>query len=214
MRTENTKTGLEKVFRGEALGLVADVILILSTIAVGIVGLGAAAADTLTETAEASFGIAFLAAGILVIVGMILALVSFFKQLKGLKLVGNDNGTFKTAFWFVIFSLVLTFVANLLGEKLPLFASVAGGFAALVDLGVAYYVVKGCTELFAGTELEKQGKDLIKWLFALGIVRGMCSGMTGMEGGMVLLFGFAEIVLTVIFYIFYLTYLSRAKAAA
>lgn len=216
MRTENTSLGLDKVYRGEALGLISTIILILSTLALGIVGIGAASADTgvtLTEDVEAALGISFLVVVLFIFAGLILALIGFIKQLKGFKQIGIDNSTFKTAFWFTIFCVVLTFSANIFGEKVPFLATISDDLTSFLDVAVAYYVVKGCIELFKDTPLEKSGRSLMKWVFALGIARVLCNCLSGMKGGMVLIFGALELVITVIFYIFYLNYLSKAKDA-
>ena len=213
---ENASVGMKLFYKGEILTFIASIIAIVGGLIVAAAGIGAAVADAtgnMSGDVEAVAGIGGLLGLIVVLAGGIIGIIGFIKDLKGLHRAGKDNAKFQTAFYFVLFCMALSVICMLFQNKNPELAAGFSSSSYLIGIGTAYYVVQGVMQLLPNTELETKGRKLIVWMFVVGILRAIFNSVSGMQGGMVIAFVIADLVITVIWYYLYLTYLKQAKDA-
>ena len=130
--------------------------VIIIIVVMGLTAIGAALAVLAGEDQEspilvlvAFIGIALLALGI---IGLIMELV-------GTNKAGNDNPTFKKAFYCIIINLVASLVGGFANNKV--FADVVGVLTTVLDLLVIYFVLTGIIELAKDiNDAEMQEKGL------------------------------------------------------
>ena len=103
MKFPNAYKGVKKLYIAEILALVAAVLSIVAAIMTALLN-----ANPDLPLKGAIIGIGF---GVLA-----LALVCFILQIVGLYQAGKDEGSFRLAFFIVIFNIVLTLVSSIIGS--------------------------------------------------------------------------------------------------
>ncbi len=110
MKYPNAYQGVKKIFTAEILSLIGSVCMIVVAI-FAIVSLASIAASS-------GDGLLVGGAGALVfgIAGFVLMLISLILLMVGTKRASKDEGLFNKAFLFILFSLILTFVASIVSS--------------------------------------------------------------------------------------------------
>ncbi len=199
---ENARAGFGKLFTAQVLGIIAAFCSLLTLIpGIGPIIAGAAIA--------------------------ILGLIAYIMQLVGLNQAGKDEELIKSAFALAIFSLILGVVGGILGAIFPSatwIASIVNLLNAIISLVIMHHV------LFGGANLNSALADkaastwktvltviILDIVVTIGlIICGILGGGTAsaIVGIVVIVLTILDVVLDLISFFMYLSFLSRAKNEA
>jgi len=208
MRFPYAHKGMKKYFIGELLAILAGVLVAVA--AVLVVGQ--------KESLIIAGGYMSIASGALLI-------VSFVIQMIGLWQGGNDDGHFKTAFWIIIFSIVITIAITILNsvakewDKLSLTTNLLTIFSSVSQIFVFILVLGGIMNLASSLgreDMERRGR-FIMWvvviLFVISVVLTVIPTFLGNNEGVQKAIGIIAIVsafVNLFIYIVYVFYLGSA----
>lgn len=196
---ENARAGFGKLFTAQVLGIIAAFCSLLTLIpGIGPIIAGAAIA--------------------------ILGLIGYIMQLVGLNQAGKDEELIKSAFALAIFSLILGVVGGILGAIFPSatwIASIVNLLNAIISLVIIHHV------LFGGANLNSALADkaastwkTVLTVIILDIVVTIGLVICGILGGgtasaivaiVVIVLTILDVVLDLISFFMYLSFLGRAK---
>ena len=199
---ENARAGFGKLFTAQVLGIIAAFCSLLTLIpGIGPIIAGAAIA--------------------------ILGLIAYIMQLVGLNQAGKDEELIKSAFALAIFSLILGVVGGILGAIFPSatwIASIVNLLNAIISLVIMHHV------LFGGANLNSALADkaastwktvliviILDIVVTIGLVIcGILGGGTAsaVVGIVVIVLTIVDVILDLISFFMYLSFLSRAKNEA
>ncbi len=212
MKFGNAHQGVKRIFTAEILGLLASICL---TLTLGFVALGVVTVDTKsTGAAIASFGgMAIFGLG-----AVVLAIISFIIEIIGVSNASKDEGSFKIALYLIIASIVVTVVSGIFSKN----ETVSGICTVLGDvirLAITIMIIEGIRHLAAilnDSDMENRGTNLFKVIiviYALIILARIISLIFSGTGSKVLsgILVFGAGILSIIQYILYLIYLSKAR---
>ena len=216
MRFPNAHNGVKKIFTAEILSLIGTVTLIIAAILALATG-----AMVETGTADAAVNATMgMAAGFAIfgLVGSILILVAFIMNLVGILSARKDEGLFSTALAFTIIGIAVSVLAGIFSKN-ELFGDFAQIITTFAEMMVAYYVVQGIMNLavrLQNTEMYERGNQVRKYLmiaYCVPIIIHFISTILSMNTDSVLAEGLALFasVVTLVVYVIYLGYLSKAK---
>lgn len=208
MRFPYAHKGMKKYFIGELLAILAGVLVAVAAILV------VKPSDVLVATA----GYMTIASGVLLVVGFVI-------QMVGLWQGGNDEGHFRTAFWIIIFSIVITITSTILSsvaknwDKLSLTTSLLDIFTSVSQIFVFILVLGGIMNLASSLgreDMERRGR-FIMWviviLFVVGIVLTVIPTFLGNGEGVQKAIAIISVIssfVTLVTYVIYVLYLGAA----
>ncbi len=211
MQFPHAQKGVSKLFWAEIIAIVYGLLAIVGAILV-------AAANGDSESGLA------IAGGSIVLVGGVIAIVTFILQLIGLIQGSKDNLCFKIALFIVIFSIVASIVKVILEKYAPnldIVITILEVFIGVSAVLVMVYVITGVSvmaEKVGDDRLAGKGRFLctvICGLYFVSIILGIFELFfkNPNEGVVIMLRVFAIVaaVFQLVVYIMYLTYLSAAR---
>ena len=212
MVNENAKKGIGRIYNAEILSILAAIIAIVATVLLTLFGKAVASEGK-------SFNITDVISVISMIIGLVLAIVSFFLSLTGIRIASDDEQSFSSALVALILQVVFSVLKAIFGSK-----SIAGALGTaenIAEILVTYFVIQGCINLakkLKNQEVEALGNNTLKliiivWLASilLDIISSFVgSGNVGSVIGAIL--GIAALVCTLISYILYLKLLRKTIA--
>ncbi|MBQ3330576.1 MAG: hypothetical protein IJG87_05300 [Ruminococcus sp.] len=223
MKFPNAAKGVKKIFSAEILKLIGTIFLIVAAIIiavsfVGAVGTSGGASIAESEDALALLGGGVLFAGIFAFAWMVLTLIAFILNLVGIINASRDETNFKSALLFLIVGIVTSILAGVFynnGTVSSLLYSVYN----LVSLFVYIFVIAGAVKLadkLNRGDVSAKGTNVLKLIIVINILSLIANLIATFMGGMVasvtasVLF-IVALVLGVIQYFMYLSFLSKAK---
>ena len=215
MKFRYAAKGVKKIFIAEIIELIACFFLIAASILPFIHALNGKSFNDLSDLNEANK--IMVVVGALVGSGMIF--VAYIINLIGIINAGKDEGFFKTALAFVILAAASNIIAACF-ESGSDWNTICSGIAKAADLGVTICVIEGIVSLskkLGNTELAARGKTIEKIIVVIyvlaiaGVISVTFIGTNEATAviGLILLAG--SFILSVVQYILYIGYLSKAK---
>ena len=171
------KTSYKNAAKGVGRLFGAQIMMLLSTIAIGVAGIimqlngGAEAFTAISVDNIPAWAGATMACGL---AGLIIMLIALCVELSGLYRAGKDNGKFKTAFALTIFVFIAQIALSVLTNTWPdVFTErvkeIADAGISGVMLVIAYYTIMGGVELLEKRS-EKKTAMLGRRVWAIYIV--------------------------------------------
>ena len=218
MRFPNAFGGVKKIWIAEILSLIGAAFgLIAAFMAIGTVGMAAAAGEAGTDAAVgAALGGALMGGmgmAALTLVAGIIGIVAIIIELVGLNQAGKDEINFKRGFYAALIGLVVSVVAAALRSNNVLYTifSIAN---TVIQIFILYSVVQGVRTL-----AEQMGNQEMvarsDTLFKLGVVFYGVSLLASIIGLFAVtlsaILSIVAAVASIVLYILYLSYLGKAK---
>ncbi len=165
----NAYKGVKKIYYSEVLAILGAI----CTVVVAILGL-----LTPTETIA-------LVAGAFGIAAVVVLILGFFLQLLGLEQAGKDHSSFKTAFWVVVFGIVMGIVSGVLqaldDKSYALIGDMMSSVTSLTNILVVMFTITGISALVSDQKFAAQGKRICLTMaivyaitFTISILTSVC----------------------------------------
>lgn len=212
MKAENAKLGIGKIYRAEILTIIATIISIAGIVVMIVFGkVVSSKGDTVNNTDVISL--------IVILVSLVLAIIAFVLNLRGIFLASKDEPAFKDALVAVILGLLTSILAGVFSKNRPSLSNAFESANNIAELFTAYYIIRGCINLAQQKKDEKIVKSgntamtlvFIVWIAAaiLKIVPTFipADSRTAVEG----ILSIASLVLAIIAYIIYLKVLRKTS---
>lgn len=208
MKYPNAYSGVKKLFTAEILGLIGTIALVIATFA-ALVTVGA------VEAEEEAVGVASLGvAAVFGLVGGVLAIIAFIIEIVGLNAGGKDEPLFKTALSFAIGGVVVQALASFVSAEIV--QKFANTFVPVAKVMLIYYVIEAIRNLaknLGNRGMIEKAKGVITIVYVTFGVQILAEVLgqfvvTGKAADVIELVGYA---LSIIQFIVYLSYLSKAK---
>ena len=206
MTFPNASSGVKKVFIAEILQLIATLLLLVT----GALGIGAAgAAMGGSEAGTVGFGIGALVGGL---GSVVILIIAYIMNILGLFQASKDEPTYlRYAFIATIAGLVISLIASFLSSANPDIAGLLNSINGVVTLLIFFFTIIGI-----GILAQKLGRNdifslgnKVQWIIAIVIVIGVILRFVGGTAGGIL--AIASLVMTLVAYIMFLLYLSKAN---
>lgn len=205
MTFPNAYDGVKKIYLAEILTLIAEVLLLIST-----VGILAAA-----QTDEATVGMVSLIFGTISIVALF---VAFILNLMGITRAMKDEPSFKLALIFTIVSIVTSGVSAVLAEG-SLVSDILEIVSNASSIIITLLIIQGIANLalkLRDLNMAEQGKKLMLMILTvqvLSVAAKMIAAIFESKGGLMTsgIIALVASVIAIVGYVIYLIYLSRAK---
>lgn len=208
MKFPNAYVGVKKLFTAEILSLIGVVALLIAAFA-SIVTAGAAEAEAV-GVGLASLGVA----AVFVLAGGVLAIIAFILEIVGLNAGGKDEPQFKTALSFAVAGVVVQALASFVPAEIV--QKFADTFVPVAQVLLIYYVVvaiRSLAEKLDDSELARKAKSVIIIVyvtFGVQILAKVFSKFV-LTGKVAIIIEIVGLVLEIVQFIVYLSYLSKAK---
>ena len=217
MTFPNAYHGVKKVFTAEILSTIAAVLsLIIAIVAiVSVVSLGVGDGEAAVTAGLGTAGL-LIAAGIIYIISYIMSLV-------GLYQAGKDEGNFKTAFYIMIFTLILaviTGVINAVSSGNGIADNITTAFSEVARIIVFVLVIQGVSVLadkLKDSEVYALGSKIlivVVIMYGISLVAKLIPVFFGISATSVIIEYILDLIAAVfsfVAFIIYLVYLGKAK---
>ena len=210
MKFPNAAKGVKKIFTAEILNLIGTIVMVIVAIVVAIGVVGAAGAQSSDGKALALDG------GI--VVALIFATIAYIMNLVGIINASKDETNFKSALIFLIVGIVTTILVAVFRNN-PVVYSMLLSLGDLMKVFVNIFVIAGGFKLadrMNRGDVSTKGTNVLKLIIVVAILSLIASLISSFMGGMVasvmaaVLF-IVGLVLNIIKYFMYLSFLSRLK---
>lgn len=219
MRFPNAAKGVKNIFTAQILMLIGAICEVVGIfIIVG--GLAAAGATNGSNAGIAAFlGGSSIGAIFLFAYG-ILALIGFIMQIVGIVNAKKDEESFKSALICLIIGIIAPIVGGLFMNVSPVVAGLFTSVGTLMSTFVTIFIISGCIKLadqLNRGDVSTKGSNILKMIIVIAglsiILSIVSSFMLANVAIMVtaLILVAIAMVLSVIQYIMFLTFLSQAK---
>lgn len=201
MKFPNAYAGVKKIFTSEIMSLISTILLAIVA--------AVAAAEESGELPDGKSG-ALAIIAIAGLIALVLGLIALIFQLIGLKTASEDEGAFKTAFFFAIAMLVVSVLGSFISVKNE--NSIVSDLPNLLNIFVFIFTVSGISNLAKSLGRE----DMVGFgtrILILQIILSVLSFVLQVfkSGSIANVLSVVAILLTGIVYVVYLIYLSKAK---
>ena len=217
MKYPNAYQGVKKIFTAEILSLIGSVCMIVVAI-FAIVSLASIAASS-------GDGLLVGGAGALVfgIAGFVLMLISLILLMVGTKRASKDEGLFNKAFLFILFSLILTFVASIVSSTTgatSIWDNLVLTISNIFSMVATVYIINGVQNLakqLNRPDMVSKGNTYLTLLiviYVIQIIVNVIPVFFGANAATSTVAGILQLVasiLTLIIYFLYLIFLGKAK---
>ena len=219
MKFPNAAKGVKKIFTAEVLNLIGTIVMVIAAIVATIGGAIAAGAQT-EEGWALALGGGGMVALILIAVSMILATIAYIMNLVGVINASKDETNFKSALIFLIVGIVTTILVAVFRNN-PVVYSMLLSLGNLMNVFVNIFVIAGGVKLadrMNRGDVSTKGTNVLKLIIVVAILSLIASLISSFMGGMVasvmaaVLF-IVGLVLNIIKYFMYLSFLSQLKKA-
>lgn len=212
MKAENAKSGIGKIYRAQILTIIATVISIVGIIVM--IGFGKAVSsrgDIVNNTDVISL--------IVIFASLLLAVIAFILNLRGIVLASKDEPSFKDALVMVILGLLTSILAVVFSKTRASLSTAFESANNIAELFTAYYIIRGCINLAQQKKDEnivKSGKSaitliIIVWIIAIVLQCAStfipADSRTTVEG----ILSIASLVMAIIAYFVYLKVLRKTS---
>ena len=212
MNAENAKLGIRKIYRAQILSIFVSIFSIAGAIAM--IGFGkviSSGGKSINNTDVVSL--------IVLLASMVLGLITFILNLRGIMISSKDEPKFKEALASVILGLVASILAAVFSNSNPSLSSISESASNIAELFTAYYIIRGCINLARQNNDEKIAKSgkraIIMNIIALVLAAVLKGAPTiipsaGKESVKAIL-SLVSLVLPIIAYVVYLRVLRRTS---
>ena len=219
MRFPNAAKGVKNIFTAQILQLIGTICEIIGLV---IVITGGATA-VLSKGSEAGIMAALgqmAGASIFLVACSILALIAFIMQIVGIVNAKKDEESFKSALICLIIGVIAPFVGALFLRVSPVVASLFTTVGSLMGVFVTVFIISGCIKLadqLNRGDVSAKGSNILKMIIVIAglsvILSIVSSFMLANVAIMVtaLIIMAVAMVLSLIQYIMFLTFLSQTK---
>ena len=223
MRFPNAAKGVKRIFSAEILNLLAKIFLAVAVVIVviGYAGAVGTAGNAGIENSEAALDVmggSILIAAIFALAWVVLGIIGFIMNIVGIVNASHDEPNFKSALLFLIVGIVTSILAGIFYNNGTV-SSLLYSLSNLLNLFVYIFVIAGVVKLadqMNRGDVSAKGTNVLKLIIVINILALIASLISTFMGGMVasvtagvlLLVG---IVLSIIQYFMYLSFLSKAK---
>ena len=156
---------------------------------------------------------------IVLLASMVLGLIAFILNLRGIMISSKDEPKFKEALASVILGLVASILAAVFSNSNPSLSSLFESASNIAELFTAYYIIRGCINLARQNndeKIAKSGKRAITMNVIALVLAAVLKGAptiipaAGKESVKAML-SLVSLVLTIIAYVVYLRVLRRTS---
>ena len=212
MNAENAKLGIRKIYRAQILSIFVSIFSVAGAIAM--IGFGkviSSGGKSINNTDVVSL--------IVLLASMVLGLITFILNLRGIMISSKDEPKFKEALASVILGLVASILAAVFSNSNPSLSSIFESASNIAELFTAYYIIRGCINLARQNNDEKIAKSgkraIIMNIIALVLAAVLKGAPTiipsaGKESVKAIL-SLVSLVLPIIAYVVYLRVLRRTS---
>lgn len=216
MKFPHAAKGVSKIFSAEILSLIAVIICGIATVVLSIVLSSGEADNTSHEPFFIALGIVMIIAAILLLVGGIINIIGYFQA-------AMDEDGFKKAIYCTILGIIFSVIASVLVGKtgfLGWLCTTLNVLSEVMQLLVIFFSIGGLMNLSAKCHRQDMVADgsfllkLVGWiciLYAVILILTRVFRENAFNKTLVIIFTTIAMILAVIQYILYLSYLSRAK---
>lgn len=224
----NVISGLKKVFKAQIFLLIGNVLFYVSLIVMSIASLamvvtGLADATGITEgstVAMLSNNEALLIVFVvLMIVGLVFMVIGYINNIIGVRRAGKDEDGYNTAFWCIIFALIVTVVAVVLQLLLPA-VSVGDEIASVISqvmsvLGIIFIIQSTQVVLVKknNEEYALKGNNAVLFIilpYVIAIVAKLIS-VFAQSSTVTLIVSIISLICMIVGYILYLIFLKKSS---
>lgn len=219
MKFPNAAKGVKKIFTAEILNLIGTIVMVIAAIVAAIGVAGASGAQS-SDGKALVLGGGIMVALIFIAVYMILATIAYIMNLVGIINASKDETNFKSALLFLIVGIVTTILVAAFRNN-PVVYSLMVSLGNLMNVFVNIFVIAGGVKLadrLNRGDVSTKGTNVLKLIIVVAILSLIASLISSFMGGMVasvtaaVLF-IVGLVLNIIKYFMYLSYLSQLKKA-
>ena len=213
MTAEDAKIGIRKIYNAQILTIIATLISIAGVVAM--IGFGkvlSSNGDTVNNADVFSL--------IVIVASLVLAIVAFVLNIRGISLASKDEPSFRAAMVMVIMELCTSVLSVAFAKTKPSLSKAFESVNNVSELLATYYIIRGCIHL----ALQKKNLDIVKsattaiklviivWIIAIilqcaAIIFPSGDKATTVEG----ILSIASLVLALISYIIYLKVLRKTS---
>ena len=168
MKFFNASEGLRKIRKAEILAVISVFGMLIAALMAAYLSYQEKH-GALTENGTGAVGIALLA---ITFISMLVIVISFFMQLKGLQIASKDEGNFKTACWLIYIGIATSLIASILeSAKIasPLMSSISELISNISEMAIIYLVCQGTINLLMKSgqpDLADKGNNILTIVIA------------------------------------------------
>lgn len=217
MKFPNAAKGMKKIYTSEMLKLIATIFLIAAVIMIVIAVAGGQVGDSI---GSALAGGGLIGAGVCVLVWIVLVIVGSILKLVGIINASRDEESFKSALIFWIISVAAMIVSSILiANNANMAGNLLNTFAELVEVFITIFVIAGGVKLadrLNRGDISTKGSNVLKLIILVNVLSLIAQLVSTFMGGIVVsavagVIFLAALLLEVIQYFMYLSFLSKAK---
>lgn len=217
MKFPNAAKGMKKIYTSEILKLIATIFLIAAVIMIVIAVAGGRVGDSI---GSALAGGGLIGAGVCVLVWIVLVIVGSILKLVGIINASRDEESFKSALIFWIISVAAMIVSSILiANNANMAGNLLNTFAELVEVFITIFVIAGGVKLadrLNRGDISTKGSNVLKLIILVNVLSLIAQLVSTFMGGIVVsavagVIFLAALLLEVIQYFMYLSFLSKAK---
>ena len=236
MKYPNAYSGVKKLFTAEVLSIIGVILLICAS-AFGLIAVAAGiAAGTVEAEAASSLADAAVGFGIPTVIcgvgGAVLLLIAYILQIVGVGKAKKDEPMFKNAFLFIFIGIISTAITTITGSLQTMVTGVFGqrtveifnvifsNLSKIATILVMFYIITGIISLaekIGNEKVANKGRTVINLIMVILVISLLATitanvfPKTGTNDVLLSILAVASLVIDVIAYIIYLTFLSKAK---
>ena len=212
MKFQNAANGVKKIFGAEILGLIGTICMIVTAL-LGVI----AYAAVKTESGE---GLLFsgIGAAVFGIGGVVLLFIGYIIKIVGVNKASNDEPSFKTALFFIIFALICSVGMSFFSGN-EVIKTLLDSFNQVANLAVTVFIIAGIRNLALRVnrnDIDAKGSNLYKIIvviYALIIISKIITAIFNNTTSSMIALIFVVIagILQIVQYFLYIAFLCKGK---
>lgn len=208
MKFPNAYKGVGRLFLSEIFSIIAAICVFFGEVI--------PLADIIDNPETVELSGSLIGGGIIVMVALVMALISFILMIMGISAASQDEPTFKSAMIAVIVAIVVSLVAGFFSKN-ELISSLLDIFKRGLELCIVWYCIEGIKSLAekcANNDMVERGDTILKLYFGaliISVALNVVTSFTNFNALLELVIAIAAAILAVVAYLLYLIYLSQAK---
>jgi hypothetical protein len=216
MKFHYAELGVKKIFSSRIIALFSAVALLIAGF-FGIITLLLAKASGDQAAMAGVFGVLMLA---FMLAGSVMMVVSFIFNIIGLTRAAKDERTFTIALFAIAANILFVGFGGIFSTANNAFmASLMNAFSTVAEMVAFLYTIQGIRKLavrIGDTEMDNKGVNLFKIMLVVIVFEFIGNLIVLIFGGqtasvIAAIVYLAAVVLTIVEYVLFLTYLSKAK---
>jgi len=224
----NVISGLKKVFKAQIFMLIGNVLFYASLIVLAVATLAVIAnglSDFVGLTENSTFAffannfVLLIVFFVLIIVGHVFMIIGYINNIIGVKRAGKDEDGYNTAFWCILFALIVTVITVVLQLLLPqasIVDDIAGVISSVMNVLGIIFIIQSTQVVLVKKNNEEyalKGNNAVFFIilpYVIAIIARLIS-VFARSNTVTLVVCIIALVCTVIGYILYLIFLKKSS---